>query len=313
MDLREASLFVTGGAGTLGRAIAARRRAEGWKGKFTVYSRHTHILEQMKRDFPEVGIVQGDIRDSVTLYNAMVGHDVCLHLAAVKVIPVSEFQSIDTYKVNVEGSLNVCQMAVRAGLQSVLGISTDKACKSVNAYGSTKYLMEKIFQEYSRMDFKTEFHLVRYGNVLESNGSVIEAWKRSILKGEAIKMTDPAMTRFWISPQQAVNYVLRSMNLASGHIYIPRMPGLSIGKLAKYCLADGYDYTYAIETIPVRPGEKMHECLLTDEEGWYALPCPGYFDLSPTTCPRKPMHIEAYTSDIAPELTREELAELLLE
>ena len=307
MDIREADLFVTGGAGSLGQAIARRRKEEGWKGRSTVFSTDTHKHERMRRDFPDLTYVQGDIRDSVTLYNAMVGHDVVLHCAAVKVIPASEFHSIDTYRVNVRGSLNVCQMAVRAGVRHVLGISTDKACHAANAYGATKYLMEKSFQEYARAGMKTQFHLVRYGNVLESKGSVIEAWKNSIARGEPIRMTNPNMTRFWLSPSQAVDMVLEALNVSSGCIYIPKMPALSIGKLADYTVGR----EHKIEYIPLRPGEKIDETLLTCEEGSYALDHNSCFLLSPTTSKRMKVSAIAYTSDTAHELTREELMEML--
>lgn len=306
-DLKDLSILCTGGSGTLGRAIATRRKLAGWKGKFTVYSTDAHKHDKMRRDFPDINFIQGDIRDDVTLYNAMVGHDVVIHAAACKVIPVSEFQSIDTYKVNVEGSLSVCKTAVRAGVKDIVGISTDKACHSVNAYGATKYLMEKIFQEYSRIGFGTEFHLVRYGNVLESNGSVIEAWKNAIERGETIRITDPAMTRFWISPAQAVDYVLRALGMPTGTIYIPKMGALSIGKLAQYTLGDAI----AFDCIPLRPGEKMHECLLTEEEGWYAIHNEHAFLLFPTTARRKEHPKLPYTSDMARELSREELMRLL--
>lgn len=310
MEIREADILCSGGAGTLGRAIAARRKKEGWTGRFTVYSTDTHKHDKMRKDFPDITYVQGDIRDSVTLYNAMVGHDYVLHCAATKVIPVSEFQSIDTYKVNIQGSLNVCEAAVRAGVKEVLGISTDKACNAVNAYGATKYLMEKIFQEYARANFDIKFHLVRYGNVLESNGSVIEAWKAAITRKESIKITNKSMTRFWISPAQAVDYVIKSFLFPSGCIYIPKMSALSIGKLASYSMGE---QNFTTEYIPLRPGEKMHECLLTYEEGPYALENNNAFVLYPTTNNKKFSHKPPYTSDVAHELTREELAELLAE
>lgn len=315
MDISEASIFCTGGAGTLGNAIAKRRRNEGWTGKFTVYSTDTHKHEKMRREFPDIRFVQGDIRDPVTLYNAMVGHDIVIHCAAVKVIPVSEYQSIDTYQVNVQGSLNVCEAAQRAGVGHVVGISTDKACHPTNAYGATKYLMEKVFQEFSRTESKTEYHLVRYGNVLESNGSVIEAWKRAVERGEPIKITDAKMTRFWISPAQAAEYVETALRQISGAIYIPKMHSLSIGKLSYYVVGK----EAAKELIPIRPGEKRHECILTEEESWHAYQNKIEIILFPTTETRREIFkrvcenlcVGAYTSDLAPEMTHEELQELL--
>ena len=309
--LENSAIFMTGGAGTLGRAIAQRRKKEGWTGKLTVYSTDTHKHELMKRLYSDVNYIQGDIRNPETLYNGMVGHDIVLHLGAVKVIPVSEFYSIDTIDVNVNGSINVCVQAIAAGIKHVLGISTDKACHPANAYGATKLLMEKIFQEYSRVESETQFHLVRYGNVLESTGSVIEAWNNSIERGEPIKITDPEMTRFFLSPQQAVDLVIKSLEKPSGMIYIPKMKALSIGKLSAYVLADEW---MDAKKIPLRPGEKMHETLLTIEEAEGAFYFPDHFAILPSTSKTFPYHLHEtneYTSDIAPELTREELMELL--
>lgn len=317
MDITKANLFVTGGAGTLGRAIARRRKQENWSGELTVYSTDDHKHDVMRKDYPDVHYIQGDIRNPEALYMAMCGHDVVIHAAAVKVIPTSEYASIDTFDVNLNGSLNVFAQAVRAGVEHVLAISTDKACHAANAYGSTKYMMEKAAQEYSRVEyFDTKFHLVRYGNVLESTGSVIEFWKKAVAAGEPIKITDPEMTRFWLSPSQAVDYVLQSFDFASGVIFIPKMPALAIWKLAQYVLDKGDKGNPLMFTrIPLRPGEKLHETLLTLEELAYAHEKDaGFYTLVPTTSLKTPGGMRPttpYSSDIARELTREELMELL--
>lgn len=310
-DLKEANVFVTGGAGSLGRAIARKRKEEGWTGKLTVYSRDTFKHERMRKMFPDVNFIQGDILNPELLYNAIIGHDIVIHAAACKVIPTSEYQSIDTFETNVSGSLNVCVQSMRAGIQHVLGISTDKACHPANAYGASKYMMEKVFQEYSRLPLETSFHLVRYGNVLESTGSVIETWKNAVENGQPIKMTDPKMTRFWLSPAQAAEYAIASLVFESGKIFIPKMPALSIGKLAEYSLPREFG-DVEIQSVPLRPGEKMHETLLTCEEGWYVYTCEDdHFELFPSTTHRREYACEPYSSDMAPELTREELTALL--
>lgn len=311
--LETSNIFVTGGAGTLGHAIAKRRKQERWTGKFTVYSTDNHKHEMMRKLYPDINFVQGDIRNPETLFNAMVGHDVCLHLAAVKVIPDSEMYSLDTIDVNINGSLNVCIQAREAGISHVLGISTDKAAHPANAYGSTKHLMEKVFVEYSRIPSDTQYHLVRYGNVLESNSSVIQMWKEQVQAGKPIRITNPKMTRFWLSPQQAVDCVVKALRFPSGVIYIPMMKALSIEKLAEYILGESYEHV----TIPIRAGEKMHECLLTIEECDHAFPHfsegDNFFLLTPTTSEMYPYHLmqKPYTSDIAEQLTKEELLELL--
>jgi len=311
--LESSNILVTGGAGTLGHAIARKRKQDGWTGHLTVYSTDSHKHEVMKREYPDINFVQGDIRNPDTLYMAMAGHDVVIHAAAVKIIPVSELYSIDTFDVNVNGSQCVFSTALRAQIKHVIAISTDKACHAANAYGASKYLMEKMCQEYARQDFPTQFHLVRFGNVLESNGSVIEAWKKAIERGEKIKITNPVMTRFWISPSQAVEYVIEAFDCPSGCIYIPRVPALSIGKLAEYTVGEKSKWPELYDIIPIRPGEKMHETLLTEEEGWYALQSPEAFLLAPNTAGRFTTAVPPYSSDMAPELTREELEKLLEE
>ena len=313
--IESSNLFVTGGAGTFGTALAKRRKKEGWTGKLTVYSTDTMKHERMRRIYPDINFIQGDIRNPDTLYNGMVGHDIVIHAAAVKVIPASEYNTIDTIDVNINGTLVVCATAVQANIKHVLNISTDKAAHACNAYGATKYLTEKILQEYSRQGFETQFHLVRFGNVLESNGSVLEAWKKRIDAGLPVLITDPEMSRFWLSPDQAVGCAIEALKLESGHVYIPILPALSLGKLVDLYIGDGQDR----EIIPVRPGEKKDETLLTIEEvqyatKWYDLDSkkPKYYDLSPTTNDRIDVaYAEEFTSDTAVELTRQKLMELL--
>lgn len=310
----EGKILITGGAGTLGRAIIKRATEENWPCQITIFStdaiKHAHVRAQ----YPHVQSVIGDIRSYDAVYNAMAGKDIVIHGAAVKHIPVSEYNSVDTYEINVEGSRNVAMAAIQHQTPHVLGISTDKACHPANAYGATKMLMEKIFQEYARLGFATQFHLVRYGNVLESTGSVVQIWKKAIEDHQPLKMTNPEMTRFWLSPNQAVSLVLKSMELENGHIYVAKMPALSIRKLAEYGIDYGPLEEMPIEIIPLRPGEKFHETLLTVEEIPYAIEHDEFFDLRPSTDERylKPCAISSYSSDNPDrELTMEELVYML--
>ena len=299
-------ILLTGGSGTMGRAIIKKATEENWDCQIVIFSTDAMKHAKIKAQYPKVQSIIGDIRDFTTLSNAMVGSDYVLHLAAVKHIDFSEYNSIDTFEVNVTGSMNVCMAAMQLGIPHVIGISTDKAAHPANCYGATKMLMEKVMQEYSRLDIPTQYHLVRMGNVLESNGSVIEAWKRRIDAGLPIKITDPEMTRFWLNPNQSVEYLLAALELESGHIYIPKLPGLSIGKLAEYTVGNVEQ-----ETIPVRPGEKKEETLLTFEELDFVENMTGFYNLSPTTERRLMGEVIPYTSDEALQLTRDELTELL--
>lgn len=310
--IENADIFVTGGAGTLGRAIARRRKEKGWTGRLTVYSTSPLKHAQLRADYPDIQFVQGDIRNYETLRLAMLGHDIVIHAAAVKYIPDSEWASMDTKSVNVDGSELVCQAAWETSVKHCLGISTDKACHPANTYGASKMLMEKTFQEYARAGTGTHFQLVRYGNVLESVGSVIEAWKKAVDAKQPVKITNPKMTRFWLSPSQAVDYIMIALGIPAGRIFIPEMPGLSIGKLL--------DYTIGLERcttefIPMRPGEKLHETLLTCEETDFVERYEGhgepFYILHPTTDKRIGMKLLPYTSENAHQLTREELDILL--
>ena len=303
----QGKILITGGAGYLGKAIIKSAIKYQWDTDITILS--TDAVKHLKivNEFPRVHSVIGDIRDGDTLWNAMTGKDIVIHAAAVKHIDVSEYNSIDTFDVNVNGSLNVLRCASQLGIPQVIGISTDKACHAANAYGASKYAMEKMFQEFSRIGLKTDFLLVRYGNVLDSTASVLTSWKRAVENGQAIKITDPEMTRFWLSPSQAVDYIVETTMIESGHIYIPKLPGLSIGRLAEYTVG-----SVEIIDIPVRPGEKKHETLVTEEELDFVDISPGYFNLSPTTDQRIPNYTNLiYTSDKAHQLTKDELMALL--
>lgn len=327
MNQLQGKILITGGAGTLGKAIIKRAVEEKWDCHITIFSTDAVKHARVRKEYPNVQSVIGDIRQYETLYAAMTGKDLVIHAAAVKEIPTSEYNSIDTIQVNVDGSLNVAMAAAVLHTPDVLAISTDKACHAANAYGASKYMMEKVWQEYSRLGLPTNYHLVRYGNVIESTASVLDAWNRAVEENQPVKITKKEMTRFWLSPSQAVDYVINSLQFPSGYIYIPMMPALSIGKLLEYTVGE-YDN---IQYIPLRPGEKIHETLLTVDEipmahmDWnegvrestrgknphqYGY---DYFILPPTTTEIFPYLVsdKPYTSDTARELSKGELEELL--
>lgn len=307
MDLSQADLWVSGGAGTWGRALAARRKREGWTGKMTVFSTDTTKHTRMRRDFPDIHYVCGDIRNYDAVFNSMVGADYVVHLAAVKVIPVSEHNVLDTIDVNVTGSMVVANAAMQAGIKKVIGVSTDKAAHPANMYGATKKLMEGIFCEYDALQTPTEYFLTRSGNVLESTGSVIEAWRNAVAHGEPIQMTDPAMTRYYLSPAQSIQVIIDAFELnLSGTILVPKMPSLSTGRLAEYVVGD-----HPVSRVPIRPGEKLHEELVTIEETDRTFETEKYFVIGPSTGKKASSPSRPYSSDIAPELTRDELMALL--
>lgn len=302
------NIFITGGAGTLGQAIIRRATAENWPARFTVFSRDPLKHIRMKREFPQVRYVLGSILDYDGLYRAMVGHNVVIHAAAQKHIPQAEAFPIDCHQINVSGSLNVAAAAVEAGVNQALAISTDKAAYPMNTYGKTKSLMEDVWREYGRIwgDI-CSFHLCRYGNVIGSNGSVVQVWQSQMAAGSRPTITDPRMTRFWLSESQAVDIVLKALKCPNGTTAIPMAPALGMKKFAEYVL--GSDV--ALEVIGLRAGERIHEWLITPEEYPFCeADGDGYWILGDTAVPGQ-TH-EGYRSDEPMRyLNRDDLLEIL--
>lgn len=262
--------LITGGTGTLAHAIIKRATAENWNTEFTIFSRDVMKQERMKKQYPHLRYVLGDVRNYDSLYYAMAGHDTVLHLAAQKVIPAGEENSSETISINVDGTRNMATAAIQAGVKQVLFVSTDKAALSLNCYGATKLLGEYCVKEANRHGLTT-FHLCRYGNVIGSNGSVLPLWQRQMAEGRKPTITHPDMTRFWLTEQQAVDIVLLSLANPPGTITVPLAPALDMEHFAQYLLGDEVE----LDTIGLRPGEKMHECLITAEEMSHATYCQG--------------------------------------
>lgn len=262
------NVFITGGTGTLGRAILQRADDEQWSSSFTVFSRDP-MRHMAMPDYKNITVryVMGDIRDYDHLSRSMVGHDLVIHAAAMKHIPQGESEVMYTIETNVIGSYNVALAAVQHKVERVIGISTDKACYPVNTYGATKFLMERIFAEFSR-NGRTAFVCCRYGNVIGSTGSVVQVWQQQRERGEKITITDPKMTRFWLSEAQAVDLVIESseaISFPSGTIAIPNAPAVDMFTFAKMVVGEDLAPD-DIQVVGVRAGEKTHECLLTAEE-----------------------------------------------
>ncbi len=265
-----ANVFVTGGAGFLGRAIlrVARDRHRDWR--FTIYSRDEAKQAPVRAEFPNHNFILGDVRDLDHLTTAMMGHDSVIHAAAFKYVPQAETQVAQAVAININGSMNVATAAMRARVEQVVGISTDKACRAINVYGLTKRVMERVFQEANDLT-DTSFTSVRYGNVIGSTGSVIPMFIRQAKEGR-ITLTNPNMTRFWLSVEEAVDLVFRALDQAhGGTILIPRIAATDMQTVAHACtiIAGKPDTRY--ETIGHRHGEKVHEDLLAPEEVPYTL------------------------------------------
>lgn len=304
------SVLITGGTGTLGHAIARRVRRDAMPCRLTIYSRDPMRQAAMRREYPEHRYVLGDVCDQLALMYAAAGHDLIIHAAAQKHIPQAEAAPDHCYAVNVTGSQNVLRAAALGGAQQVLGISTDKACHPINAYGCSKLMMERLYQQFALAQSVVRVNLVRYGNVLGSTGSVIPVWDAALARGEMPKITDPDMTRFWLTSDQAVDLILFALTEPPGTVTIPRLPGLRMGRMFEYLHPnDGFGM------IGLRPGEKMHEELLTAEETPFCSAGIGeeYMRLYPVTTPAHFEALYGYTSANAPELTRAELLAMLLD
>jgi UDP-N-acetylglucosamine 4,6-dehydratase len=292
------NILITGGTGTLGRAILRTARSEGWSARFTVYSRDEVKQSQLRALFPEIRTILGDVRDRDRLGVAFAGHDIVIHAAAMKRIPEAEEQTSECVATNVNGSANVILAAMAAGVRRCVGISTDKAVQAINAYGASKLLMEKMFQ--SAPKSPTHFTVCRYGNVVASRGSVIPIWRKLAAAGKPLTITDGRMTRFWMSESDAVSLVVEALHCDPGTVLIPKMKSLTLREMAEL-VAPGAPLT----EIGLRPGEKIHEMLVhSDEAPYCSNGKPGLLQLSPATGPKTgtvPPGFR-YTSDLAPHL-----------
>lgn len=253
-------VLITGGAGFLGRGILRKAKTEKWDAKFTVYSRDEYKQHLCRDKYPDANYVLGDVRDTDRLTLAMLGHDVVIHAAALKYVPESELNVNESVGINIIGSQSVVKAAREARIARVIAISTDKAVEPANMYGLSKAVAEKIFWEASRFP-GPKFLMCRYGNVIGSTGSVLPVFKKQFETTGRVRVTDPDMTRFWLSIDEAVKIIeLTNHRAENGAVIVPSLRSTFIGDIAKYIAGD------AIDIVGKRPGEKQHEILLTKEE-----------------------------------------------
>ncbi len=284
------TLLITGGTGSFGNAVL-NRFLNTDIGEIRIFSRDEKKQDDMRHEFqakmPEVAekikFYIGDVRDLASVKNAMHGVDFIFHAAALKQVPSCEFFPIEAVKTNVIGTENVLTAAIEAGVKNIVCLSTDKAAYPVNAMGTSKAMMEKVIVAKSRTadPEKTKICCTRYGNVMCSRGSVIPLWIDQIKAGKDITITEPTMTRFIMSLDEAVDLVLFAFqNGHSGDILVQKAPACTIETLAK-AVTELFDSDTKIKVIGIRHGEKMYETLLTNEEcahatdmgNFYRVPC----------------------------------------
>lgn len=297
-------VFLTGGTGSLGTALLRRAHRESWPCQFTIYSRDEVKQRALREEFKDPHYVFGDVRDKDWLRFQMQGHDTVIHAAAYKQVPSSEVNASEAVKTNVNGSMNVAIAAVEAGIGHVLGISTDKACAPVNLYGMTKAVMEKLFEQACQWG-DTNFTLVRYGNVLGSRGSVVPFFQRQRKQG-FLTVTDPEMTRFWLTLTDATDIVLHGLQETEiGTTLVPKAPASSMLTLAKAIAPEA-----EIRIIGAFPGEKIHEQLVHPGESMNADDIGDYYRIYPAYTGHKgnlPQGFQ-YRSDTARQISVEELS-----
>ncbi len=272
-----ATILVTGGTGSFGQAFVTRRLERDPRCTIRIYSRDELKQYDMARAFgndPRLRFFIGDVRDAPRLARAMDGVDVVVHAAALKHVPICEFNPAEAVKTNVEGAQNVVDAAIDAGVSKVVALSTDKAVNPVNLYGATKLCAEKIFVHGNVYcgDRSSKISCVRYGNVMGSRGSVIPLFRKQARTG-VLTVTDRRMSRFWLSLEQAVDFVeLALSEMEGGEIFVPKIPSMRVVDLARAISAKA-----RIEEVGVRPGEKLHEILMTGEESARATERASYY------------------------------------
>jgi len=222
------NVLITGGAGYLGRAFLRKISKTHPDVTCTVFSRDHGKHSYCQREFPQHRYIIGDIRDYDSVELATAGHDIVIHAAAFKYVPQAETNVSECHEINVIGSLNVARAAMRTGVKRVIGLFTDKACSPINVYGMTKLMMEKMFQEADAKS-PTQFNLVRYGNVVSSTGSAVPIFRRQAREQKLVKLTNPQMTRFWLTVEAAVDLIMLSLKEEQGGtVLIPRIGSLSL-------------------------------------------------------------------------------------
>lgn len=274
------TVLVTGATGSFGKRFVRRLIEGGEAARVVAFSRDELKQFEMRQslDSARLEFVLGDVRDREALQRVFRGVDIVVHAAAMKQVPASEDNPMEAIKTNVLGSENVITAAIEAGVQQVLALSTDKAANPANLYGATKLCADRLFTAANGMRdrHQTRFSLVRYGNVIGSRGSVIPFFMRRRASG-VLPITDPRMTRFWITLTQAVEFVIASLGrMRGGELFVPKIPSMKVVDVARVVAPE-----CRTEVIGIRPGEKLHEVMVTADDAWNAVEMDDHYVIQP--------------------------------
>ncbi len=300
MLFQNKNILILGGTGYLGRCITEHVLKYNPR-EVCIFSRDEVKHFRVKNSFKNQNVktLLGDIRDYDCLERAMHGVDIVFHVAALKRMDSLETHVQEAIKTNILGSVNVFKAAIKNNVKKVLFISTDKACSPINTYGACKFVSEKIFTNYDREKIKTKFIVTRFGNILESTGSVIPIFIDLIKSGSEITLTDERMTRFIISKEQAVALIFDALRFGvGGEIFLKRLPAMKIPDLI-VVLKKRYQKDNSVRTIGLRPGEKLHEVLINESELARSYKFNDYFIITPS--------ISTNTEEIPIYITRRKL------
>jgi UDP-N-acetylglucosamine 4,6-dehydratase len=320
-------ILITGGTGSLGSALTRRLLTTDVE-TIRIFSRDEWKQTQMEETFNDkrLRFLIGDVRDKDRLSRALENIDIVIHAAALKHVHVAEYNPIEAVKTNVNGAANLIEACLDANVETVIAIGTDKAVSPFNTYGATKFLMERLFisANFYKGNHNIRFTCVRYGNVLGSRGSIVPLFVNQIKEGKQITITDPTMTRFNISMDQALDLILRALkHKMGGVVFVPKLKAYKVGDI-KDAITELLNNETKVKKIPVRPGEKYHESLISSDEirntyetkedyiifdETFAKHFPGYNN---THGIKKSNLKDRYSSDTTKLFTKEELKTILI-
>lgn len=277
------NILITGGTGSFGKKYTEILLKKFNPKRLIIYSRDELKQYEMAQVFNDKAMRYfiGDVRDEKRLKTAMNGVDYVIHAAAMKHVPIAEYNPMECIKTNINGAQNVIDAALECGVNKVIALSTDKACNPVNLYGATKLASDKLFVAANNIagSKKTRFAVVRYGNVVGSRGSVVPLFKRLISEGvKELPITHADMTRFWITLEQGVNFVLKNFErMNGGEIFIPKIPSMTMIDLARALAPE-----LGVKIIGIRPGEKMHEAMISKDDAHLTYEFSDHYVISPS-------------------------------